>query len=191
MTRKNLSLMLAALTLAALALSSCAFFRIVRSTKIKTPSFSYVACRFLGASDRQANLEFALASFNPNSIGLKNVTVAYELFYEDKRFLHGGDIALDLKPLDTTRILIPASVVYREVFAAAGPVAQRLLLNRKSIPVRIDAVISGKPTVYNEVEEGALFQFSLKVSRTEEIPIPEDSVDKAARAVKAGLRKMF
>ncbi|MDB5050465.1 MAG: hypothetical protein JWO30_3536 [Fibrobacteres bacterium] len=186
MTRKSL-----AITLTALALSGCAFFRIVRSTKIKTPSFSYVACRFLGASDRQTDLEFTLASFNPNTIGLKNVSVSYELFYEDKRFLNGGDIAVELKPGDTTRIVVPASVVYREIFAVAGPVAQRLLLNRKTIPVRIDAVISGKPTVYNEVEEGALFQFSLKVSRTEEVPIPEDSADKAKRAVKGALRKLF
>jgi hypothetical protein len=179
------------LALSAMALSCCTFFRLVRSTKIKTPSFTYQTCRFLGASDRQTDLEIKLASFNPNTIGLRNVTVSYELFYEDKRFLHGGDIALELKPQDTTRILVPASVVYREVFDAAGPVAQRLLLNRKSIPVRIDAVISGTPTVYNEVEEGALFAFSLKVSRTEDIPIPEESVDKAKRAVRGALKKLF
>jgi hypothetical protein len=52
-------------------------------------------------------------------------------------------------------------------------------------------VITGNPTVYNEIEEGALFRFSLKVSRTEEVPISEDSVDKAKRAVKNALKKMF
>jgi hypothetical protein len=179
------------LIFAALALSSCAFLRMVRESKLEKPSFSYVACRFLGASDRQADLEFTFSSFNPNAIGLKNITVDYELFYEGKRFLNGGDIALNLKPKDTTRIVIPAAVVYREVFEVAGPAAQRILLNRKSIPVRIDAVITGNPTVYNEIEEGALFRFSLKVSRTEEVPIPEDSVDKAKRAVKNALKKMF
>ncbi len=195
MPRKSLAapiLVLAMLAAAmALVFSSCTFFRLVRSTKIKTPSFDFVTCKFLGASDTQSDLQFTLSSFNPNTIGLKNVTVAYELFYQDKRFLHGGDIAIELKPQDTTRILIPASVVYREVMAVAGPAAQGLILNHKSIPIRIDAVISGKPTVYNQVEEGALFSFSLKVSRKEDVPIPEDTVDKAKRAVRSALKKIF
>jgi hypothetical protein len=185
------SLAVPALLLAALSLSCCTFLRLVRSTKIKNPSFEYVTTRFIGASDRQSDLQFVLSSFNPNAIGLKNVSVSYELFYEDKRFLNGGDIAVELKPKDTTRIVIPAAVVYDEVIAVAGPVAQGLILNHKSIPIRVDAVISGKPTVYNEVEEGSLFSFSLKVSRKVDVPIPEDTMDKAKKAVRGALKRIF
>jgi hypothetical protein len=179
------------LLITAAVLESCAFFRLARSAKIKNPTFAYASHRFIGASDRQADMQVTLSSFNPNAIGLKNVTVDYELFYEGNRFLNGADIALELKPMDTTRIVIPASVVYREILAVAGPAAQGLLRNRKSIPVRVDAVISGKPTLYNDVEEGALFQFSLKVSRTVEVPIPEDAEDKAKKAVRGALKKLF
>lgn len=179
------------LLMAAAVLESCAFFRLARSSKIKNPTFAYASHRFLGASDRQADMQVTLSSFNPNSIGLKNVTVDYELFYEGNRFLNGADIALELKPMDTTRIVIPASVVYREILAVAGPAAQGLLRNRKSIPVRVDAVLTGNPTLYNEVEEGSLFRFSLKVSRTVDVPIPEDAEDKAKKAVRGALKRMF
>jgi hypothetical protein len=189
--RRNFLVLSGAVLAVSLLLPACTFLRMVRSTKIKHPSFEYVTTRFLGADDRQSNLEIVLSSFNPNAIGLKNVTVDYELFYDDKRFLNGGDIALLLPPNDTARIVVPAAVVYREVLAVAGPAAQGLLLNRKSIPIRVDAVISGKPTVYNEVEEGALFSFSLKVSRKVDVPIPEDSEEKAKRAVRGALKKLF
>lgn len=179
------------LLMAAAVLESCAFFRLARSSKIKNPTFAYASHRFLGASDSQADMQVTLSSFNPNSIGLKNVTVDYELFYEGKRFLNGADIALELKPMDTTRIVIPASVVYREILAVAGPAAQGLLRNRKSIPVRVDAVLTGNPTLYNEVEEGSLFRFSLKVSRTVDVPIPEDAEEKAEKAVRGALKKFF
>jgi hypothetical protein len=172
-------------------LPACAFLRMVRASKLKNPSFDYVTTRFIGADDSRSNLEIVLCSVNPNAIGLKNVTVSYELFYEDQRFLSGGDIALLLPPKDTARIVVPAAVVYREVLAVAGPAAQGLLLNHKSIPIRVDAVIAGKPTVYNEAEEGALFSFSLKVSRKVDVPIPEDTVDKAKRAVRGALKKLF
>lgn len=179
------------LLIAASVLESCAFFRLARSEKIKNPTFAYASHRFIGASDRQADMQVTLSSFNPNAIGLKNVSVDYELFYEGKRFLNGADIALDLKPMDTTRIVIPASVVYREILAVAGPAAQGLLRNRKSIPMRVDAVLSGKPTLYNEVEEGALFRFSLKVSRTVEVPIPEDAENQGKKAVRDALKRVF
>lgn len=93
--------------------------------------------------------------------------------------------------MDTTRIVIPASVVYREILEVAGPAAQGLLRNRKSIPVHVDTVLSGNPTLYNDVEEGALFQFSLKVSRTVDAPIPKDAEDKAKKAVRGALKKIF
>jgi LEA14-like dessication related protein len=179
------------LAAAALALSACTALRLLHSAKLKPPQVSFVSYRFIGADASQANLEFTLAAYNPNAIGLRNVNIGYELFNQDRRFLHGGDIAVELKPKDTTRIVVPATVVYREVFKAAGPAAEHLLLDRRSIPVRIDALIAGNPTVYDEKEAGGLFQFSLKLSRTEIIPIPDSFYRDAGKAAMRSLRKMF
>ena len=186
MTRKLV--ILAAL---ALALSACTALRMIHSAKLKAPRVSFVSYRFIGADASQANLEFTLAAYNPNTIGLRNVNVGYELFHQGRRFLHGGDIAVELKPMDTTRIVVPAIVVYREVFQAAGPAAEHLMLDHRSIPVRIDALIAGKPTVYDEKEAGGLFQFSLKLSRTESIPIPDSFYKDAGKAAMRSLRKLF
>lgn len=180
-----------ALIAAVMGLSSCTALRLIRSSKLKAPDVSFVNCRFVGADDSRANLEFTLAAFNPNAIGLRNVKVGYELFHQDKRFLHGGEFAIELAPKDTTRIVVPAVVVYREVFQAAGPAAQSLLLDRRSIPVRIDALINGNPTVYDEKESGGLFRFSLKLSRTEKVPIPDSFYKDAGKAATRALRKMF
>jgi len=172
-------------------LASCTFFKLVRGSKLKAPDFAFVTCRLTGANENQANLEIVLKAFNPNAIGLRNVTVGYELFHENNRFLRGGDIAIELKPRDTTTLVVPAIVVYREWIKAAGPAAQGLMLNHKSIPVRIDALLAGNPTVYNEVEEGSLFQFSLKTSRTEDIPIPDRFYRDAGKAARKALQKIF
>lgn len=179
------------LALVPFLLAACAFMRIVKGAKLKAPAFAFVECRLTGANENQANLEIVLKAYNPNTVGLRNVTVAYELFHKADRFVHGGDIALELKPKDTTVILVPAIVVYREVIKAAGPAAQGLLLNHKSIPVRVDALLAGNPTVYNEVEEGSLFQFSLKTSRTQDIPIPESLYRDAGKAARNALKKLF
>jgi len=175
----------------ALALSGCTALRLIHSSKLKAPKVSFVSYRFIGADAAQANLEFTLAAYNPNSIGLRNVNVGYDLFHQDRRFLHGGDIAVELKPMDTTFILVPAVVVYREVFKAAGPAGEHLLLDHRSIPVRIDALVAGNPTVYNEKESGGMFQFSLKLSRTEDVPIPDQLYKDAGKAAMRSLRKLF
>jgi hypothetical protein len=177
--------------MAALTLSACTALRLIHSAKLKPPRVSFVSYRFIGADDTRANLEFTLAAYNPNAIGLRNVNVGYELFHQDRRFLHGGDIAVELKPQDTTRIVVPATVVYREVFKAAGPAAEHLLLDHRSIPVRIDALIAGNPTVYDEKESGGLFQFSLKLSRTENVPIPDSFYKDAGKAAMRSLHKLF
>ena len=181
----------AALIALCLALSACTFFRLLHGSTLKPPNFAYVACRLLSANERQADLEFTLSSYNPNAIGLKNVTVSYELFTEGRKFLQGRDIQLEIKPRDSTRILVPAEVVYLDVFRALGPVAEKVLANKKTIPVRIDAVISGKPTLYNEAEEGSLFSFSLQLSRTEEVPLPREQIEKGKDALQRALKRMF
>jgi hypothetical protein len=174
-----------------LAISGCTFFRLVRSSKLKVPDFAYVRCDLKSVSDRSALLDITVSAKNPNAIGLRNVYVDYELFTEGRRFLHGSQLAVELAPKGMTELHVPAEVVYAEVAAVAGPVAAQVLMDRKTLPVRIDAVVHGKPTVYNEVEEGALFQFSWKVSRTEEVPIPQEQREAVKKRAMKALKKLF
>jgi hypothetical protein len=66
------------------------------------------------------------------------VTLDYELFQKDKRFLQGGGMRLELPPKDTARV---------------------------------DAVLKGNPTLYNQSEEGSLWLSSVKVSKTVDLPL--------------------
>lgn len=175
----------------ALSMGGCTFFKLVRSSKLKAPAFEYVRCDLKSLSERSASLDITVSAQNPNAIGLRNVYVDYELFTEGKRFLHGSQLAVDLAPQGRTELHVPAEVVYSEVVKVLGPVAAKVLLDRKTLPVRIDAVVHGKPTVYNEVEEGALFQFSWKFSRTEEVPIPQEQKTQLRKNAVKALKKLF
>lgn len=174
-----------------IGMSSCAFMRLATSGKMKVPTFAYVRCEVKSVTPSQTNVDFILSSYNPNEVGLKNVSVSYELFNEGKRFLKGNDVRIELSPKDTTRIVIPAEIVYREIINVIGPAAEKVLLGSRTIPVRIDAVISGDPTLYNSKEEGSLIPFSLKVSRTEEIPIPQDQINRAKSRALDQVMKRF
>jgi hypothetical protein len=174
-----------------LLLSGCTFFKLIRSSKLKVPDFSYVRCDVASVTDRSAVLEFTVAAQNPNTIGLRNVFVDYELFFEGRRFLNGSSVELTLIPGGETKIRVPAEVVYEEILRVAGPAAAQLMMGRESLPVRVDGVVRGNPTVYNEVEAGGLFHFTWKFSRTEKVPIPKEQRELARKKVSKALKKLF
>ncbi len=122
---------------------------------------------------------------------MRNVFVDYELFFEGRRFLNGSSVELTLVPRGETKIRVPAEVVYGEILRVAGPAAAQVLMGGESLPVRVDGVVRGNPTVYNEAEEGALFHFSWKFSRTEKVPIPKEQRELAKKKAARALKKLF
>lgn len=164
--------------------SGCAFMQLLRSEKLKTPEITYLRTVIRSYDAEKAEVDFVINAANPNKIGLKNVTVDYELFHEGRAFLKGSGIDVTLAPAGDTEIRIPATIMYNSVFTTAYALTQRVLAGDSTVPVRFDALVSGKPTLYNEIEEGALFSFSRKLSRTANIPIPRKQLDDAADAIK-------
>jgi LEA14-like dessication related protein len=156
---------------AALCLSGCTFLKLVRAEKLENPTFRYVSSTTTKVTPHQANINVVLAAYNPNAIGLKNVTLSYELFFQSTRFLKGHDIPIALKPKATTRITVPVEIVFNDVWRIAGPATKQLFSAKHSIPIRVDASIVGKPTVYNSLKQGSFFHFTVKVSRMVEVPL--------------------
>ncbi|MDH4276068.1 MAG: LEA type 2 family protein, partial [Gammaproteobacteria bacterium] len=155
------------------------------------PSIEYVNHTLRDVNLTQATIDANLKAKNPNEIGLKNVFLSYELYVEGKRFLKGSDIAVALTPKGESMINVPAVVVYKDIYNAVGPVAERILMNQKSVAVTIIATLYGNPTVYNEVEQGSLFQFSMTMEKTVDVPLPQDKIDKAKEDVKNAIKKLF
>ena len=178
--------LLAALTIlfAAGSFSGCAFMRLARSEKLKVPEISYLRTEVKSVTSGQAEVDFILNAKNPNKIGLKNVAVDSQLFHEGRMFLAGDGINVELAPAGDTEVRIPAVIAYSSVFTTAYALTQRIIAGDSTVPVRLDAVVSGKPTLYNEIEEGSLFSFTHKLSRTEDIPIPRKQIDDATDAAK-------
>jgi hypothetical protein len=169
------------LALASVALfSGCAFFGMAKSTKFKPPAIAYSHAKVNEVDQHAALVDFHLKAKNPNKVGLKGVKVSYELFYEGRRFLAGDDIVIDLAPSAERPLVIPTEIVYADVFGSAAGVALAVAKGAKTIPVRIDVVMNGNPTLYDSTKTGTLWlPFSVKISRMQEIPIPQDKIDAA------------
>lgn len=187
---KTVSAMKVLIIAFALSLTSCTFFKLAFSSKLKNPKFTYQTYQVKNVTEKSVQFEVTLAAFNPNSIGLKNVTLDYELFHQEKRFLQGGGMRLELPPQDTAKLIVPIEVAYDEAFKVIGPAATKLLMNEKSMPVRVDAVLKGNPTLYNQSEEGSLWLSSVKVSKTIDIPLTglRNEVEKT---INRAWKKMF
>jgi Late embryogenesis abundant protein len=164
--------------------TGCAFLRLARSEKLKVPEVTYLRTVIKSYNTEKATVDFVINAKNPNKIGLKNVAVDYQLFHEGRAFLKGDGIEVSLVPAGDTEIRIPAVIAYSSVFSTASALTQRIIAGDSTVPVHLDAVVSGKPTLYNEVEQGSLFSFTKKVSHTEDIPIPRKQLDNATDAAK-------
>jgi LEA14-like dessication related protein len=169
--------------LAALSLvlfSGCTFLQLARSP-LEPPEVAYRTVDVLRVDERAAKLQIGLQAKNPNSVGLQNVRLSYTLVHEDRPFLKGNDLLVDLSPNASTLLEVPAEVVYRDALAASRSLLQRAMAGEKTFPVRIDLVVSGNPTLYDSTRSGSLFPFTVNVSRTVDVPIPREQLEKAAR----------
>ena len=144
-----------------LILSSCGFL-MVATTDIKSPKVKYLSHKIEKVTQEQVEVDLRLNAHNPNTIGLKNVFVSYELFTEGNKISKGEDIPLKLDPEKETVIKVPVKIMYKGVLSSLKPILKKLIKQKKTLPVEIRAVVYGKPTVYNNMAEGDLFSFSHK-----------------------------
>ena len=154
-----------------LALSGCALTQLL-AARLEKPTLTYTGSELVEASQSRAVVNFLFSAHNPNESGLKNVYVSYELSAEGKKFLTGNEIPLELKPKSDTEIKVPAVIVYRDLAPVLGSVVGRLLSGRKTMPITIDAVLSGKPAIYSEAGKDRLITFEMRLTRIVDIPLP-------------------
>ncbi len=90
------------------------------TTRLEKPTFTYTGSELVEASQNRAMVNFLFSVHNPNEAGLKNVSVSYELFIEEEKFLTGKDIPLELKPKSDMEIKVPAEIAYRDLVPVLG-----------------------------------------------------------------------
>jgi hypothetical protein len=154
-----------------LMLSGCALVKLM-TTRLEKPTFTYTGSELVEVSHGRAMVNFLFSAHNPNEAGLKKVFVSYELSVEGKKFLTGNDIPLELKPKSNTEIKVPAVIAYRDLIPVLGSVVQRVLSGQETIPITIDAVLSGKPAIYTEAGKDRLITFEMRLTKTADIPLP-------------------
>lgn len=152
-------------------LPGCAITKLA-TTQFEKPTFTFLKSELVEASQRRVLVNFLFSAHNPNKAGLKNASVSYELSVEGKRFLTGADIPFELIPNGDTEIAVPTAIVYRDLSPVLGSVVERILSGKKTIPITITAVFSGKPALYIEAGKEKPISFEMRLTKTAEIPLP-------------------
>ncbi|NIN36812.1 MAG: hypothetical protein GTN46_11410 [Gammaproteobacteria bacterium] len=159
-------------------LAGCMLNRLASKVELKEPTFSYLRHEVASLDETKVDVNFIINAYNPNPVGLKNVYVDYALLTEGSQFLKGQGLSLKLNPAGDTEITVPTEIVFIELINSLGPLVERILLTGDySVPVTIKGVIYGKPTLYDDFEEGtSLLSFNWEFSRRENIPLPEQQI---------------
>ncbi len=153
-----------------LMLPACAYWKLA-TTHFEKPAFTYHGIEPGEAARGQINVNFLFTAHNPNAAGIRNVTCSFELFVEGKKFMTGKDVPLELSARGDTELKVPATIAYADLLPALGSVIDIILSGRKTIPITINAVFSGKPAVYTEAGREEQVSFEIPMNRTAEIPL--------------------
>ncbi len=153
-----------------LALTGCVYFKMAAAPPQK-PTFTYRGAELIESTQSGVLVNFLFTAHNPNKAGLKNVTCTYELFVEEKKFLTGNDIPLTLNPKGDTDIKVPATIAYKDLFPVLGSVLRRILAGEKTVPITINALFSGNPAILTEEGKEEPLPFSMRFTRTTDIPL--------------------
>ncbi|MDA8099553.1 MAG: LEA type 2 family protein [Nitrospiraceae bacterium] len=156
-----------------LMLPACAYWKLA-TTHFEKPTFTYHGIESGEASHGQINVNFLFTAHNPNAAGIRNVTCSFELFVEGKKFMTGKDVPLEVSGRGDTELKVPAAIAYADMLPALGAVIDIILSGRKTIPVTINAVFSGKPAVYTEAGREEQVSFEIPMNETADIPLKLD-----------------
>jgi LEA14-like dessication related protein len=155
-----------------LVLPGCTFTRLM-TMQFEKPTFTYTGVELVETSQSRVIANFLFTAHNPNEAGLKNVTLSYELYFEENKFAKGSDIHLDLNPKGDSEIKVPVTIDYADLYPVLGSVVKRILSGQKTIPITIIAVFSGKPALYVKAEKEETISFEKRLTRTVDIPLPQ------------------
>ena len=174
-----------------LLFAGCAAYKLLHSTKLEEPKIEFSGYRIERMTNREAEVDFIVRAENPNPVGIKGVSADYELYVDESRFATGNAVAVELPPGGETAITVPV-VVYQELLKALGPVIERFLSNRKSMPITVKVKVYGNPRLYgSNTEEGLLPPFQKTITRTLDIPLPDGQSIPAGDRLEKTIRSLF
>jgi LEA14-like dessication related protein len=156
-----------------MVLHGCAYTKLLTS-RLEKPTFTYLGTELVGVSERGVVVNFLFSAHNPNETGIRNVICSYELSVDGNTFLTGMDVPVTLTAKGDTEIRVPASIDREDFRPVLRSVVRRIFSGKKTLPVTIDAVFSGKPALYGEAGKEQPLNFEMRFIKKAEIPLPLD-----------------
>lgn len=164
-------------------LYSCSSAQIKKYTKIKKPEIKYQKYKIISATDKQVKLNVYFNANNPNDIGIDSFFMNYELFVNNKSFVKGLKVKLQLIPKGKTVIILPINIRYKNLKSSIRSVAKLIVKGERSVPIAADIEIFGKFKVMTVIEKDYRFHKNIMMN----IPLPRQSMKDVKSFIK-GLR---
>ncbi len=169
--------------------TGCTAFDLLNANSLEAPKFKYVKHEIGTPGTSSIPIDLKFNAYNPNTVGLRNTYIRFELFAKGKRFIRGQDISLDLAPLENTEVIVPAHLHYKNVLKAGGYVAEKILSGKKSVKFKAKVTVHGSPVIYSNEQEGQTFPFAISVIKTIKVKIPRDRIEDSLSGSAKGLYK--
>ena len=171
-------------------ITGCSPVSLIQALHPENPDIKYIDYTLKSISAKQVNFVLNFSVKNPNQIGLKDITINYELFTEGRKILSGRETDLALIPSGESMIQVPAEITYADALKIIGPLAERLWSQSKTLPVDAHVSINGKPTLYDGFSTGELFSFNYSTTRHIEVPLPQDKIDSALEKMRNKIKNL-
>jgi len=132
----------------------------------KKPTITYDSVVVNSVTFEKANVDFIFTVDNPNSFGIDNVLVDYELFLKEQSAGSGKDMKFKVAASGKSPLKMPLDVVYLHVFKSAAELTKAIVAGQKTLPFRLETKFKLDLKVK---------KFEIPVTAKGEIPLPTAS----------------
>lgn len=109
-------------------------------------------------------MEFVYLVDNPNSFGIDDVFIGYELFLKGQNAGSVKDMKVSIAASGKSELKIPMDIAYKDAFKSIEELTKAILAGRRTIPFRLETMF--------KIQIG-LLRVQKPVTATGEIPLPE------------------
>jgi LEA14-like dessication related protein len=152
-----------------IAIGSAALFAF--SANLQKPKINYEKYEVKKVTFRDTKVNFIYSVDNPNPVGLKHISVDYDLYlgYTSKPantppFGSGKDVTFDVKAKGVSPFVLPLTINYEGFFKSAAKLTKAIVGGQKTIPFVLETTFTLNLKI---------LKFKIPVEAKGELPLPD------------------
>ncbi len=170
---------------------SCTAAKILSQADFKKPQAEFVDYQITKKSLSGFEAVINLKVFNPNTFGIKDLSLNYQLASEHGVIFRGDNAAIAIQPQATTYLSLPIKIRYKSLLKVIPDLAEPIVFSQDHLLAKATVGLNYAPTIYNKKEQGGLYLITNKITKEVKIPLPKKKIDKFKRKLKDKFKKLF